>query len=130
LQQLAPEREPGIARALVEFLRRQVRVDDRLDAPARRVCQSQVRAYPVVDPPAERAERRLEESVLVAEIVGDEARRDAGAPRDLRERGADEAELGEAVDRNLDQLPAAIFLGGFARPVAAADRIGRRISAG
>jgi hypothetical protein len=62
--------------------------------------------------------------------MGDQAGRDACAPRDLCERGADEAELGEAVDGNLDQLPAAIVLGRFAGPVAAGNRIGRRPTAG
>jgi len=56
------------------------------------------------------AECRLQEPVLVAEVVRDEPRRDAGTTGDLRERTADIAEFGQAVDRDGDQLVAAVLL--------------------
>ena len=45
MQHLTPEGEPGGAGALVEFLRREIGVDDRLHAAARRVGQRQTRAH-------------------------------------------------------------------------------------
>ena len=53
-------------------------------------------------------ERGFEQPVLVTKVVRDEPRRHAGATRDVRERAADIANLGQAVDRDFDQLPAAV----------------------
>jgi hypothetical protein len=50
--------------------------------------------------------------------VRDQARRHAGAAGDLRERAADEAELGETVDRDVDQLSAAVVLEALGRATA------------
>jgi len=66
------------------------------------------------------AECRLQEPVLVAEVVGDQARRDTGTTGDLRERAADVAEFGKAVDRDGDQLVATILF------EANGARLGRR----
>ena len=61
-------------------------------------------------PPGEIAERRLEQPVLVVEIVRDQPRRDLCPLADEGERRGVEARLGERVDRRLDQLPATKIL--------------------
>ena len=104
MQHLSPEGEPRGAGALVELLRGEVGVDDRLHAPAR-LCASARRAR--TRAASERASVRnaaRQQAVLVAEVVRHQPRRDARAAGDLRQRGADEADFGETVDGDLDEL--------------------------
>ena len=88
LQYLAPEGEPGSARALLEFLRREVRVDDGLNAPARGAHLAQARTDLIAHAPRQRSKRRIQQTILVAEVVSDQARRHAGAGGNLRKRRA------------------------------------------
>ena len=106
MQHLAPEGEPDARRAPVELLRREVGVDDRLDATARRPRRRKPRRRRPPEPRRHRPQGRLEQTLLVAEIVRDEPWRDAGAPGDVAERAGGKAHVGEGIDRRLDQLPA------------------------
>ena len=110
MDDLSPEGEPDAARARLELLGRQCRVDDRLDALARAPRRAEPRRDAARQPPGEVAERRLEEAVLVVEIVRNQPRRDLRPLADEGERGGVEARLGERVDRRLDQLPATKIL--------------------
>ena len=110
MQHLAPECQPCGSGTLVEFLGRQIDVDDRLHSAARRARQRQPRPHPRRERARQCAKGGLEQSVLVVEVVRHESRRDPGAPRDLRESRADVADFGETVDRDLDQLHPPRFL--------------------
>ena len=120
VQHLAPEREPRVGGALVELLRREVRVDDRLHAATRRAREPQLGADVGVHAAAEVAERRLEQAVLVAEIVRNQSGGHAGPAGDLRERASHEAKFSETIDRDLDQLLAAVLLEALRRRGATA----------
>ena len=89
LQHLAPEREPGRAGALGELLLRQVGIDHRLDARPRRADLPHSRPDVVPHPPRQRTKGRIEEAVLVAEVVRHQPRGNARPPCDLRKRCAD-----------------------------------------
>ena len=104
VQHLAPEREPRGAGALVEFLRREIGVDDRLHPCARSACLGEPRAHTHRERARQRPKGRFQQSVLVAEVMRDQSGRDPGTPRDLREGRADVADFGETVDRDLDEL--------------------------
>ena len=109
MRHLAPESEPSAAGALVELLGPEIGVDDRLHPAAR--CRRELEA--LVDligyAPGQGPEGRLQQSVLVPEIVRDQPGGDAGSLGDLSERAADIADLRQAVDRDRDQLPAALL---------------------
>ena len=104
MQYLAPERQPCGSGTLVEFLRREIGVDDRLHSAARRARQREPRPHPRRECARQGAKGGFEQPVLVVEVMRHESRRDPGAPRDLRESRADVADFGETVDRDLDQL--------------------------
>ena len=104
MQHLAPEGEPRGAGALVELLRREVDVDDRLHAAARRVGLRQALPHAHRQRARQRAEGRLEQSVLILEVMCDQARGDVGTAGNLRQSGADPAHFGETIDRDLDEL--------------------------
>jgi hypothetical protein len=70
----------------------------------RRSASCQMDEHAIAQPRDERAESSLQQAVLVAEIVGDQPGRDIGSAGDLRQRRADEADLRQAVDRDLDEL--------------------------
>src|ERR1700688_4525480 len=110
MQHLAPEGEPGSSRALIEFLRREICVDDCLDATARGVCESESRSHAQAHASGQGAKGGGQQAVLIAEIMRDQAWRDVGATGNLRQCAADIADLGETVDGDLDQLPPAALL--------------------
>jgi hypothetical protein len=93
LQRLAPELQPRGSAASFEFLGCEIRVDHRLDPAPRRVRPAQARAHVVADPACERPERGDQQSVLVAEVVRDEAGRDVRARRDLGQSRACESDF-------------------------------------
>ena len=106
MDDLAPEGEPDAARARLELLRRERRVDHRLDALARASAPPRSRADDAArEPRGEAAERRLEQPVLVVEIVRDQPRRDAVPAGRSGRAWWRRSPLGERVDRRLDQLP-------------------------
>ena len=110
MQHLAPESEPRAAGALVEFLRRQVGVDDRLDAAARRVRERESRPHALPHASGQGTEARRQQAVLVAKVMRDQPGRNIGATGNLRQRAADVADLRQTVDGDFDQLsPAAFF---------------------
>src|SRR5581483_196971 len=78
MQHLAPVSEPCASGALSEFLRTEVGIDDGLDTPARGVSASHAGAHTVRQAPTERTERRLEQAVLVVEVMRHQTRRDLG----------------------------------------------------
>src|SRR5581483_2531891 len=98
---------------------------------ARGVSASHAGAHTVRQAPTERTERRLEQAVLVVEVMRHQTRRDLGPVRDLREGAADIARLRETIDGDLDQLAAANILELVARdrtaalPVPASDPVRR-----
>ena len=106
VQHLAPEGEPCGAGALIELLRGKVDVDDRLHAAARRVRLLQALPHAYRQRARQRTERRLEQAVLVLEVMCDQARRDVGTAGNLRQSCADPADFGETVDGDLDELHA------------------------
>ena len=81
---LPPEGEPDAAGARVELLRRERRVDHRLDALARGSRRPEPLGRGAGETRGEAPERRLEQPVLVVEIVGDQPGRDAGPLADQR----------------------------------------------
>ena len=111
VQDLSPESEPCRPGALIEFLRREVGVDHRLHAAARRAGEPDPLPHALPDAPRQCAEGGFEQAILVVEVMRDQSRRDAGPLRDLRQRAADVPDLGQAVDRDLDELlPARFFV--------------------
>jgi hypothetical protein len=60
---------------------------------ARRVRWLQPRAHLIADAARQRAKGRIQQAVLVAEVMGDQAGRYVGAARDLRERRAHKAKF-------------------------------------
>ncbi len=121
MQHLPPEGEPDAGGALVELLRRQIGVDQRLHAGTGTGRRAQPRGGGAVEPQRQESQRGFEQPVLVAEIMRHEAGRDAGAAGDLRQRRGVEADLGEGIDGGVDELaaahlfrlaPAGFFLGG------------------
>ena len=64
----------------------------------------------------------IEQAVLVAEVVGHQARGDAGAARDLRKSRADVADFRETIDGDVDQLGPTGLLAAVTLGRAVADR--------
>ena len=118
VQHLSPEGEPRRPGALIEFLRREVGIDHRLHAAARRTGEPGPLPHALADAPRQCAESGFEQTVLVIEVVRDQSGGDAGPLRDLHQRAADVAELGQAIDRDLDELLPACLFGLVARPRA------------
>ena len=94
LQHLAPEREPRGAGAPVEFLRGEIGIDDGLDPRARGGDIAQARAHLIAHAPRERAEGGVQQTVLVAEIMGHQSGRHSGPAGNLRQRRAHKAHFG------------------------------------
>ena len=111
MDHLPPEGEPDAARARIEFFRGQRRLNDGLHALARAARRAQTRGESAGETRGEAAQRRLEQTVLVGEIVGDEAGRDARLLPDEGERRRGEALGRHRIDGRLDQLAAAEILG-------------------
>ena len=110
MQDLTPECEPRRAGALIEFLRREIGVDHRLHAPARRVGAPEPLAHALADAARQRTESGFEQTVLVTEVVRNQSGGDTGPLRDLRQRAAHVSDLRQAIDRDLDELLAACLL--------------------
>src|ERR1700733_13599060 len=106
VQHLAPECEPGRSRALVEFLRSEIGIDHGLYAATRGGCEREARLHAQAQTPRQGAQGGKQQSILVAEIVRDQAWRHPGATGNLGQCAAYIAELGEAVDGHFDQLVA------------------------
>src|SRR6185437_7851318 len=118
VQNLSPERQPRRAGALIELLRSEVGVNYRLHTPARRAGTPQPLSHALPDAARQSAESSLEQTVLVVEVVRDQSGGNTGALRDLRQGAADVPDVGQAVDRHLDELLPARFLGHLARSCA------------
>src|SRR4029077_21045307 len=96
----------------------QIGVDDRLHAPAWSVCECEPRAYPHGERAGERAKGRLEQAVLVAEVMGDKPRGHCRATRDFRKSRADVADFSQTINGDVDQLGAPRFFALIAkRPI-------------
>src|SRR5579862_3509500 len=104
MRHLSPEGQPSGGRAPVELLGTKVAVDDGLHPEIGRACQREPRAHPRCQRSRERAKGGLEQAVLVIEVVRYESGGDARAAGDLRKSGADVADFGETVDRDVDEL--------------------------
>jgi hypothetical protein len=107
---LPPERQPHAAGAPVELLGGQVHVDDGLDALPRKAGGAQARGGGPSQPRRHGAQRRLQQPVLVAEIMGEEAGGNAGPLGDVAQGAGGEPHIGDGLDGRLDQLPAADVL--------------------
>ena len=107
---VSPKGQPDLAGRAVELFGREVRVDHCLQTLARPLRLRETQAQPCAEPRQQQAERRLEQPLLVAEIMRHQSRRHARAPRDLDQRRADEPHFGQAVDRHFDELSGAAIV--------------------
>ena len=105
VQHLTPEREPCGPHALVKFFRGEVRIDHRLDAATRGARKIEPRTHSLTEAASQRPESGFEQTVLVAEVMRDQPRRDVGAAGDLRKSAADVSDFGETIDRDFNELP-------------------------
>ncbi len=96
MEHLPPEGEPDRAGPRVELFRSEIGVDHGLDALARPLGALETQPGAGGDAVGEVAQGGFEKAVLVAEIVRDERGHDARAPRDLRQAGGGEADIGKA----------------------------------
>ena len=107
MDRLPPEGEPDRTGVLIHLLRREVGVDHRLKPRARCAGRAEAEGRRPAEAGGETAQRRLEQPVLVTEIMRDEARRDARLLGDEAERRGIEADLGHDENGGVDQLLAA-----------------------
>ena len=107
---LSPEGEPDRGGAAIEFLWRKVRIDHRVHPVTRIGDAAQPARSRTPEAGHQVAQGRFEQPVLVAEIMGDEPRRDPGPPGNLAKRAGAESDIGQRFDRGIDQLAAALIL--------------------
>ena len=94
MQHLAPKGQPRGTGSLRKLLQRQIGVNDRLDSRSRCADEPQPRPDMMFHSSRQGAKSRVQQTVLVAEIMRHQAGRDPRAARDLGERRADESQFG------------------------------------
>jgi hypothetical protein len=123
MHHLDPKGEPAGAGPDIEPFGRKIGLDHRLDTLARRPRFGEAHQQGAADAGEEGAEGRLQQRVLVAEIMQDQRRRDIAARGDANQRGLDIAEFSNRRDGCLDDLPAPDILGRMAGFPSLHDRL-------